>query len=420
MEGNYPHNFRIIDRYRWNKGHVYVYDKNLVLHTDKFFGREDYKDMTEETAKIDSPFNKSENLLGLEPVFYHDSLCYFFSRHKRMIYIYHYDISKITPEFKLISSQKIMDVGEIDNYKFKLCDNGEVIFHYAMNNNDKRVNYFYWVDLTQKSTEVNGALFGKEDDKFAYFVSDFNCDRMSSNLIVSGTYSDYSNLILKSGKTLLSREASYFAFVFQIENHEIIKTLYGYSDATFGTGIEKNRLGYKTLDIVVDKMQVFITFEKIKIDEKNATVSGGKELAGSYFTSTSLEIILMTIDLESNEVNEKYINLKYDISSEKEFIDKHWRTFHTSKGQGIHTLIFNGKTIVGYNETSIVHMDYTNKKTIYADRNNNYYRCDWSGEGLVYDLLEINNKNIKCYFFDGYYVRYTILDYGYKLEKVTY
>jgi hypothetical protein len=68
----------------------------------------------------------------------------------------------------------------------------------------------------------------------------------------------------------------------------------------------------------------------------------------------------------------------------------------------------------------VVNTDLKRKNTVYADRNYNYYLVDWSGEEPEYSLLYNNNERARCYFFDGYFVKFISTNWGFKLEKVIY
>jgi hypothetical protein len=413
LDENLPNEYRIIDRYRWNKGRVKIFDKNLELKSSIFFKRDEYKDwMIKSDEPKNYPLKGEEHLFGLDPIFYEDSLCFYFNKKMGCIEISKMNFSHIKPVFSPIVTCVLDMKGEIIQYKFMKLSDRRLAFYYCMNIKGKRTNFITVIDLHTNADCKLTAYELKEMDEKAFFVSDFKL--FSDTLIVAGSYSNLPQELTSVGDNCMQQNmAGFFMTVYRL-NGVSIKTVSSYLDSTY-TKVEKNIVGFKVHNLNYSRDTISGFFEKF-ILYKKTSLMGDKTINYPVFESTS--VIDFEYNLANQMINHIEFTLNHNPESLKELSDKQWRTFKYSKGQNIHDLIFNGETISGYNDLSIKYSD--NHKIIFNDRNDSFLIANWSNQNFTTKTLYLKTGKTKCYFLEKYYVKFTQADWGYKLEKVKY
>lgn len=418
----YPNTWRIISRYRWNKGRVMLYAKDLGLESARFFKRDQYKDWKIiEDEPADYPLRGDEKLKGLDPLFFKDSLCYYFSEKTKTVYLSNFDASTIKPIYIQKSSHLIKDPGTVSNYKFVLTENRRVLFYYSLYHSGKKHNYFTFLDLETKDSDFSGFEMNREEEDFVFHVSDINFDVKLNLIYVGGsfTYSQEREVDPEALKRKPTMQGYFLQAYSYSESKEEFKLTVNFKEET---PYEDKQLtiGYRVTKMGVENGNLYAVFEKFRMDEKSVNLKDGMELSGTYSTYTSLALKVVYHEFDKSTHHQFDFPLKFDLRDEKEFKDKQWRTFHDLKGQTIQQLIFQGKTMYGYNDMSVVNTDLFRRKTVYADRNYNYFLCDWSGEEPKYSILHVNKEKSRCYFSDTYFIKFYTTDWGFKLEKVAY
>lgn len=406
-----PNEYRIIDRYRWNKGKVKLFDKNLELKSSVFFKRDDYKDWTIKTDEAPGyPLRNNEHLLGLDPVFFSDSLCFYFNKKHLAIEVSKINFSNIKPVFIPVVSCDLKSGEEILQYKFKETEDGSIAFFYVAVENGKRSNCFTLIDL--KSNSDCKLIIWKlnENSENDFFISDFTF--RDSILITAGSYSDLATM--KDKDSLLNRKMNGFfinAYTLKNDSPELMAS---FSDTNYLKG-NKNIAGFKVHELMESKGQITGVFEKISLYEKTAKTEHSNQ---NYFVYESPSFISFNFNILDNSIYQEEFTLNYNPENLKELNDKQWRTFQNKKGQTIENLIFNGKISRGYNDLSI--KLYSENKVIYTDRNENILCAKWSEHNFTTDLIYLKKLNEKCYFYKEYFIKYGTGDFGYTLEKVNY
>ncbi len=413
----YPDKLRVISRYRWNKGRVFIYDTNLALRSAIFFKRDQYKDWnikTDESA--DYPVRGEEKLKGLNPIFYNDSLCFYFNANAKTIISSNVKAGMIKPVYLPQDYFHIKDKGDVVSYKFKRINGQKVLFYYSILNNGKRSNYFCILKTGVGNAEINGfSLDMLEADEL--ILSDLIYEPEKELIAFGGSFK-----YQKSAEAKNKSMDGYFLKIFKMdwESNEMTEIYSMKEPHLVGiTGFDSD-IGYKISKLEFSENKLQAIFEKFSMTEK--TVESGEQglkVTGKYFTYFTNRILVFNYELNTSTAHLYDFNLKYDLTGEKMFYDKHWRTFHDLKKQRITDLIFNGETNYNYNDLNVVHTDFNKKKTVYADRNYNYFLCDWSGDSPAYSIL-VKNDKYRCYFFEGYYVRYNLMDWGFELKRIEY
>lgn len=413
----YPDKLRVISRYRWNKGRVFIYDTNLALRSAKFFKRDEFKDWnikTDESA--DYPVRGEEKLKGLNPIFYNDSLCFYFNATAKTIISSNVKAGMIKPVYLPQDYYHIKDKGDVVAYKFKRINAKKVLFYYSILNNGKRSNYFCFLKTGVGNAEIGGfSLDLLEEDEL--ILSDLIYEP-TKNLIALGGSFRYKKSVEAKQKSM----DGYFLklCVLKSDDNEMTEVYSMKEPHIIAVTNYISPIGYKVSKLSFTDDKLMAVFEKFNMTEKNVS-SGeqGLKVEGKYLTYFSEKILIVNYELNTSTAHFYDFYLKYDLTGEKMYNDKNWRTFHDLKKQQIGDLIFNGETNYNYNDLNVVHTDLEKKKTVYADRNYNYFLCDWSGDSPVYSLL-VKNEKYRCYFFDGYYVRYSLTDWGFELKKFSY
>jgi hypothetical protein len=418
----YPNYFRIVSRYRWNKGRVMLHGKDLGLESVKYFKRDQYKDWKNTDDEPGGyPLLGNEKFLGQQSIFYKDSFCYYFSKEAKTVYVSIYDPSAIKPIYIPKSSHLIKDVGLVESFKFVLTDDNRVLFYYGLKHKENRSNYFAFLDKVNSDTDLNGISLTDDKDNYLYYISDINYDSKSKMIFFGGSILSKSSVLKPNANTALKQSMSgYFLKVFLFDKEENELNLVVDQMELNSLEDEGKVMGYRLSKMGIEKNNLYAVFEKYFIEERKVDIKEGLGLSGSYFTYTSLGMNIVYSDFKTPTIHLLELPLKFNLSNEKYLEDKHWRTLHQLKGQGNYSLLFNGLFTYGNNDLCINNVDLNAKNTVYSDRNYNYYLCDWSGDEPKYSLIYKNNEKARCYFYNDYYVKFMATEWGFKLEKVKY
>lgn len=413
LDENFPNEIRVIDKYRWNKGRVKIFDKNLDLKSSNFFKRDEYKDWM---IKADEPKNYpsrgEEHLFGLDPIFYDDSLCYFYNKGIGSIEISKMNFLHIKPVFSPVVDCILDWKGAIEQYKFKKMADGRIVFYYCMKLKDRRTNFFTVIDLkSNPDCKLIAWEFEDKDDK-AFYISDFVLN--SDALIIAGSYINLPEILIPLGENRMEKKMSgFFINVYELKGTSIKDVTTFFDDSYMKD--EKNVGGFKVHNLNYRGDTISGYFEKFSLYEKTAMIGQNVK---KYPAFESNSVINFEFNLTKKIIEHKEFPLNHNPEILNELKDKQWRTFKFSKGQSIKDLIFNGETTFGYNDLSVKYSD--NDKVIFNDRNNNYLVADWTNKNFSTKVLYLNTNKTNCYFFDEYYVKFTQTDWGYKLEKFEY
>lgn len=413
LDENLPNEIRVIDKYRWNKGRVKIFDKNLDLKSSNFFKRDEYKDWMNKTDEPKNyPLKGEEHLFGLDPVFYDDSLCYFYNKKVGSIEISKMNFSHIKPVFTPVVTCVLDLKGEIEQYKFKKMEDGRIVFYYCMKLKDRRTNHFTVIDLkSNPDCKLLAWELEDKDDK-AFFVSDFVLN--SDALIIAGSYCNLPEILIPMGENRMEKTMNgFFINVFKLKGTSIKDVSLFFDDSYLKD--EKTVSGFKVHDLNYSGDTVSGFFEKFVLFDKTVVMG---DYIKSYPVFESTSIINFEYNLKDEIIEHKEFPLHHNPENLNELKDKQWRTFKYSKGQSIKDLIFNGETISGYNDLSIKYSD--SKKIIFNDRNYNYLIADRPNQNFPTKILYLNTGKTNGYFFEKYYVKFTRTDWGFKLEKVNY
>jgi len=413
LDENLPNELRIIDKYRWNKGRVKIFDKNLDLKSSNFFKRDEYKDWMIKTDEPKNyPLRGEEHLFGLDPIFYDDSLCYFYNKGSGSIEISKSNFAKIKPVFVPIVTCVLDLKGEIEQYKFKKMADGRIVFYYCMKLKDRRINYFSVIDLkSNPDCKLKGWELEDKDDK-SFYVSDFVLN--SDALIIAGSYINLPEILIPLGENRMEKKMSgFFLNVYELKGTSISDVI-TYFDESYLKD-EKVVAGFKVHNLKYQDDTISGYFEKFSLYEKTALMGQNVK---KYPAFESISIINFEYNLTEKIVEHKEFPLNHNPENLDELKDKQWRTFKFSKGQSIKDLIFNGEMTFGNNDLSVKYSD--NNKVIFNDRNDNFLIAYWSNQNFSNKTLFLKTGKTNCYFLEKYYVKFTQTDWGFKLEKVNY
>jgi hypothetical protein len=413
LDENLPNEYRIIDRYRWNKGKVKLFDKNLELKSSIFFKRDDYKDwMIKSDETKNYPLRGEEHLFGLDPIFYDDSLCYFYNKKVGSIEISKMNFSHIKPVFIPVVTCVLDLKGEIEQYKFKKMEDGRIVFYYCMKLKDKRTNFFTVIDLkSNPDCKLMAWELEDKDDK-SFYVSDFVLN--SDALVITGSYCKLPRETTSVGEGRMEQNMDgFFIIVYELKD-ESIKNVSTYLQDDYFKD-ENNVVGFKVHNLTYKGDSISGYFEKFILYEKTSMLGDNSK---NYPVFESTAVVKFNYDYTKQFFSSDVSSLNHNPDDLIELKDKQWRTFKYSKGQSIKDLILNGKTNSGYNDLSIKYSD--DNKVIFNDRNDNILIGEWDKQGFSSRMLLLKTRKTNCYFFEKYYVKFTQTDWGFKLEKVNY
>jgi hypothetical protein len=407
-----PDQYRIIDRYRWNKGKVKLFDKNLELKSSVFFKRDDYKDWMIKTDEAPGyPLRKDEHFFGLDPIYFSDSLCFYYNKNHHAIEISGINFTAVKPVFIPVVTCNLISGEEIVQYKFKKLEDGRIAFFYSADEKGKRINYFSVIDLKADSDcKLNNWKLEENSDS-DFIVSDFTF--RADKLITAGSYSFRSPENVNKADSLLKKMNGFFINAYKM-NKDSLVSVGSFLDTNYLKG-NTDIAGFKVHELKETNGEISGIFEKINVYKKSSKTGKVNE---TYYVYESPSFISFNFNISDHTIYQEEFALNYNPENAKELTDKQWRTFQRKKGQTPEHLIFNGKISKGYNDLSIKHC--SENKVIYTDRNDNILMAKWTEHSFSADLIYLKKLNEKCYFYKDYFLKYSTGDFGYTLEKVKY
>lgn len=409
LDGVYGNYSRIISRYRWNKGRVFLYEDNLILNSVRFFKRDDYKDWIKtEDEPFDYPLMRNENLLNLNPVLFNNQYCYYFAKEMRELFVYTYDVSFIKPSYTKVNSYVLKEMGQIETYK--LIEKNEKVYLYYQIKQQNQVKSF----LSIIDREGEGQIQTVEiiDKQYNLHISDLAVSD-DNKLVIGGSYQLKSNNV----DSLRYIQDGWFVKIFDLES---MNNLIAENFVQKKESDAHSRCASKLSKIDIDATGIQLLFETIKMNRKEVNLKDGIGLSGDYYSYETTSIDIVQYNWKEKQFRSRSFGLKFNLENDDKLKDKQWRTFHHNKGQTIFNLCFNGNNTYGYNDMSVAYINFQQAFLVYADRNYNYYKCEWSGEELKYKLISRNQEKARCYFYDNFFVKYYQNGGGFKLEKQNY
>lgn len=410
LDGEYGNYTRIISRYRWNKGRVFLYENDLVLNSVRFFKRDEHKDWIKtEDEPFDYPLMRNENLLNLNPILYNNKFCFYFAKEMRELFVYKYDVSFIKPKYEKVKSYPITEFGDINTYKL-LDKDDKIYLFYELKQQGQRKNMISIFSNDATGKEIS---FEITDKLHQLHISDFSVSD-DNKMVIGGSYQLRKNEV----DSLKFVQDGWFVKIYDLntDNYNLLAENF----VEKKEGDKSNRCASKISKIEFSHSGVQLLFETIKMNQKKVNLNDGIGLSGDYYSYETTSVDIVHYSWKEKQFRSRSFVLKYNLENDEKLNDKQWRTFHNNKGQTIFNLCFNGNNSYGYNDMSIAYSNFNKNFLVYADRNYNYYKCVWEGDEPTYEILSLNKEKSRCYFKENFYVKYYRIGTGFKLEKKNY
>lgn len=408
LDENLPEEYRIIDRYRWNKGKVKLFDKNLNLKSSVFFKRDDHKDWMIKTDEPNNyPLKSNEEIFGLDPIYHSGSYCFYFDKSEGKIFITKYDYKNIKPIYLPYKelNLKIDGKDRLLTYKFKSSSSGKVIFNWTTESDAESQLNFCMIDLSNSDSLNTHSSFYTDTEK-KLFVSDFDFNEKENLFLVSGGYIDRrGNLPMDGSKGMNGYFYMNHPGFGKKENQKINVFIPNSAEDS------EKIIGYKTVSTEFSPEKFNLLFEKFEVRE-NVVNSG--DLRGSFLKIFPMKMISTEISEKDGEESDFIV---FDFFPDQ-YKGNDYRIFNNRSKQTIPQIMYNGNARNEVFDPSIVHADFDSKKIFYKDRNYTYFMYQTDVEKFsFYDKMDKNNE---IYFYQGYSIKFTRNDFGYKLEKLKY